>query len=130
MFLIQGARGMMPGRMNEARVQTTVMAGSPRPVFDPAELYRYRDLLYFLTRRHVLARYKQTLLGLLWAVIQPVGTMVVFSIVLGTMVGVPSEGVPYPVFAYLGILPWQYFSGSISRSTNSLVANANLVLFQ
>jgi lipopolysaccharide transport system permease protein len=107
--------------------ERTVVAGRPRPVFDLREILRHRDLLYFLTRRQVLSRYKQAVLGVLWAVIQPVVTMIVFSIVLGGMAGVPSEGVPYPVFAYLGILPWQLFAAGIGRSTSSIAANANLI---
>lgn len=113
--------------MSGPRAHIVVEAGSPRRILDLAELVRYRDLLHFLVRRQVLSRYKQTVLGLLWAIIQPVGTMIVFSVVLGGMVGVSSEGVPYPVFAYLGILPWQYFVGSISRTTGSFVANAPLI---
>lgn len=113
--------------MSGPRAHIVVEAGSPRRILDLAELVRYRDLLHFLVRRQVFSRYKQTALGVLWAIIQPVGTMVVFSVVLGGMVGVSSEGVPYPVFAYLGILPWQYFVGSISRTTGSFVANAPLI---
>lgn len=91
------------------------------------ELTQYRDLLYFLVRRHISVRYKQTLLGVSWAVIQPFMTMVVFSIFLGRFAGVPSDDVPYPVFCYLGLLPWTYFSGAVSRASQSLVGNANLL---
>ena len=69
---------------------------------DFAELWHYRDLLYFLTRRDVAVRYKQTVLGFLWAIIQPFMSMVVFTVFLGTLAGVPSDGIPYPVFSYLG----------------------------
>ena len=102
-------------------------AGQRRPVVGPALLWRYRDLLYFLTRRHVLTRYRQTFLGLAWAVLQPLMTMVVFSIFLGHWARVPSDGLPYPVFAYLGILPWTFFAGTVSRGAGSLVGNANLL---
>jgi homopolymeric O-antigen transport system permease protein len=91
------------------------------------ELLHYRDLLYFLVRRDLSIRYKQTLLGVAWAVLQPFLTMVVFSIFFGGLAGIPSDGIPYPVFAYLGLLPWTYFSGSVSRSSASLVAHANLL---
>ena len=91
------------------------------------ELVDYRDLLYFLIRRHVSVRYKQTVLGVSWAVIQPFMTMVVFSVFLGRLAGVPSDGVPYPVFSYLGLLPWTYFSGAVARASQSLVSNANLL---
>lgn len=92
-----------------------------------AEMWRYRDLLYFLTRREVMIRYKQTVLGIAWAVLQPLLTMVVFTIFLGKLAGVPSEDVPYPVFSYLGILPWTYFANALSRSGGSLVGNSQLL---
>lgn len=91
------------------------------------DLLHYRDLLYFLVRREITVRYKQTLLGALWAVLQPFMTMVVFSVFLGRLAGMPSDGIPYPVFAYLGLLPWTYFSGSVSRASGGLVANASLL---
>ena len=91
------------------------------------ELLHYRDLLYFLVRRDLTVRYKQTVLGVLWAILQPFMTMVVFSVFLGRLAGVPSDGIPYPVFAYLGLLPWTYFSSAISRSSASLVGNAGLL---
>ena len=91
------------------------------------EMWRYRDLLYFLTWREISLRYKQTLLGVLWAVIQPVMTMVVFTVFLGRLAKVPSDGIPYPVFTYLGLLPWLYFSNAVSRSAASLVNNSHLL---
>lgn len=97
-----------------------------RPI-DFAELWHYRDLLYFLTWREISIRYKQTVLGFLWAIIQPVMTMVVFTVFLGRLAKVPSDGIPYPVFSYLGLLPWTYFANAITRSGTSLVANANLL---
>jgi lipopolysaccharide transport system permease protein len=92
-----------------------------------ANLLHYRDLLYFLTRRDLAVRYKQTVLGVLWAILQPLLTMVVFSVFLGNLAKVPSDGVPYPVFAYLGLLPWTYFSSAVSRGAMSLVSHANLL---
>ncbi len=94
---------------------------------EPSELWRYRDLLYFLTWRDVAVRYKQTLLGFLWAVIQPLASMVVFTVFLGSLAGVPSDGIPYPVFAYLGLLPWTYFAAAVTRGGASLVGNAHLL---
>jgi len=91
------------------------------------ELLHYRDLLYFLVRRDLTVRYKQTVLGVLWAIVQPFMTMVVFSVFLGRLAGVPSDGIPYPVFAYLGLLPWTYFSTAVSRSSASLVSHAGLL---
>ncbi len=91
------------------------------------DLWEYRELLYFLTWRDVKVRYKQTMLGAAWAVIQPFLTMVVFSIIFGRLAGIPSDGVPYPVFAYCALLPWQLFSRALTESANSLVGNQNLI---
>jgi lipopolysaccharide transport system permease protein len=91
------------------------------------ELWEFRDLLYFLVWRDIRVRYKQTLLGAAWAVLQPVTTMVVFSIFFGRLAKVPSDGVPYPVFAFTALLPWQLFAYALAESSNSLVANQNLI---
>lgn len=91
------------------------------------EVWLYRELLYFLTWRDIKIRYKQTILGVMWAVIQPVFVMILFSIIFGKLVRIPSEGLPYPIFAYCGLLPWQLFAYSLTESSNSLVANQNLI---
>jgi lipopolysaccharide transport system permease protein len=91
------------------------------------DLWRYRELLYFLTWRDLKVRYKQTVLGAAWAVIQPFFTMVVFSIFFGRLAQIPSDGLPYPVFTYTALLPWQYFANSVTMSGNSLVSSANLL---
>jgi lipopolysaccharide transport system permease protein len=91
------------------------------------DLWRYRELLYFLTWRDIKVRYKQTALGAAWAIIQPFFTMVVFSIFFGRLAKVPSEGTPYPVFTYCALLPWQLFAHALTQSGNSLVANQNLI---
>jgi len=91
------------------------------------DLWEYRELLYFLTWRDIKVRYKQTALGAAWAIIQPFFTMVVFSLFFGRLAGVPSEGVPYPIFAYCALLPWNYFAGALDRAGNSLVGSANLI---
>jgi len=104
-----------------------IAAGRLSLATELAEMWRYRDLLYFLTRREVAIRYKQTLLGIAWAVLQPLLTMVVFTIFLGKLAGMPSEEVPYPVFSYLGILPWTYFATALTRGGASLVGNAQLL---
>lgn len=92
-----------------------------------ADLWRYRELLYFLTWRDIKVRYKQTVLGAAWAVIQPFFTMVVFSIFFGRWAKMPSDGIPYPIFAYCALLPWQLFAHSLTESGNSLVANERLI---
>jgi len=91
------------------------------------ELWAHRELLYFLIWRDVKVRYKQTVLGAAWAIIQPFFTMVIFSIVFGRLAKIPSDGVPYPIFAYCALLPWQLFSHALTESGNSLVANQNLI---
>ena len=94
---------------------------------DLRDLWRYRELLYFLTWRDIKVRYKQTIFGAVWAIVQPFLTMVVFSVFFGRLVQVPSDGIPYPIFAYSGLLPWQLFSQAVTRSGNSLVANRHLI---
>ena len=91
------------------------------------ELWDYRELLYFLVWRDIKVRYKQTALGAAWAILQPVMTMVVFSIFFGRLAKVPSDGIPYPVFAYAALLPWQLFAYALSESANSLVGSQNLI---
>jgi lipopolysaccharide transport system permease protein len=90
-------------------------------------LWAYRELLYFLTWRDVKVRYKQTLLGAAWAILQPLLTMLIFTLFFGQLAGVPSDGIPYPIFAYAGLLPWTFFSNSVTGSGNSLVGNSNLI---
>lgn len=91
------------------------------------ELWEYRELFYFLVWRDIKVRYKQTVLGVAWAVLQPLFTMIVFSIFFGWLAQMPSDGVPYPIFAYSALLPWQLFVRSLTASSNSLVANENLI---
>lgn len=94
---------------------------------DLRDLWAYRELLYFLTWRDLKVRYKQTALGIAWAIIQPFFTMVIFTLFFGRLAGVPSDGVPYPVFVYAGLLVWTFFANAVSGSGNSLVSNANLL---
>jgi lipopolysaccharide transport system permease protein len=91
------------------------------------ELWMYRDLLYFLTWRDIKVRYKQTALGAAWAILQPLFMMIVFSLFFGKLAGVPSNGVPYPLFSFAALLPWQLFSHAVSESSNSLVSNERLI---
>jgi len=91
------------------------------------ELWEYRDLLFFLSWRDISVRYKQTLLGATWAVLQPFLSMVVFSLFFGRLARMPSDGVPYPIFSYVALLPWQYFSSAMSQSSNSLVVNSHML---
>jgi len=91
------------------------------------DLWEYRELLYFLVWRDVKVRYKQTVLGAAWAILQPFLTMVVFSVFFGRLAKVPSDGIPYPVFAYTALLPWQLFAHALNESGNSLVTNQQLI---
>src|SRR4030081_1768640 len=91
------------------------------------DLWDYRELLYFLTWRDIKVRYKQTALGAAWAIIQPVFMMLVFSLFFGRLAKVPSDGIPYPIFAYCALLPWQLFAHALTESSNSLVANERLI---
>src|SRR5438309_9948667 len=91
------------------------------------DLFRYRELFYFLAWRDVLVRYKQTVIGVLWAVIRPFLTMVVFVFVFGRIAKLPSGGIPYPVLVFAAMLPWQLFATSLSEGSGSLITNANLI---
>lgn len=91
------------------------------------ELWEYRELLYFLTWRDIKVRYKQTALGAAWAIIQPVFTMLVFSLFFGRLAKMPSDGIPYPLFAFAALLPWNFFANGLAQSSDSLVGSANLI---
>lgn len=91
------------------------------------EVWAYRELLYFLVWRDIKVRYKQTALGAAWAIIQPFFSMVIFSLFFGKLAKMPSDGIPYPIFAYAGLVPWTFFANGLSQSANSLVDSANLI---
>jgi lipopolysaccharide transport system permease protein len=91
------------------------------------DLWRYRDLFYFLAWRDLLVRYKQTVFGVLWAVLRPLLTMVIFVVIFSRVAGLPSGGVPYAILVLGGMLPWQFFASALSESSSSLIANANLI---
>jgi len=112
---------------NSPRVHTHIEPSRAWIALDLKSIWAYRELLYFLVWRDVKVRYKQTLLGALWAILQPFLTMVVFSIFFGRLAGIQSDGLPYPVFTYAALLPWQLFAHALSESSNSLVANQQLI---
>jgi len=91
------------------------------------DLWRYRELFYFIAWRDILVRYKQTVIGIAWSVIRPFLTMVVFTLVFGKLAKLPSEGVPYPIMVYAAMLPWQFFANSLAEASNSLIDNANML---
>ncbi len=94
---------------------------------DLRELWAYRELLYFLTWRDNKIRYKQTLLGVTWAIIQPLFAMLMFTLLFGRLARMPSDGIPYPLFAYAGLLPWTFFANAVTNSGNSLVGSSSLI---
>lgn len=91
------------------------------------DIWRYRELFYFLAWRDILVRYKQTAIGIAWALIRPFLTMVVFTVVFGNLAKLPSQGAPYPILVFSAMLPWQFFANSLSECSNSLIGNANLI---
>ncbi len=116
-----------PGNERIQSQSLVIRPTSGWPSLDLPGLWEYRELLYFLTWRDIKVRYKQTALGIAWAVIQPFMIMVVFSIFFGHLAKVPSDGFPYPIFAFSALLPWQLFAHALSESSNSLVANERLI---
>jgi len=114
---------------NELPGDPLILIAPPRawPSLELAELWRYRELLMILAWRDIKVRYKQTVLGAAWAVLQPVMTMVVFSFIFGTVAKLPSEGIPYPIFTFTALLPWQLFARALNESSNSLIYNQQLV---
>lgn len=90
------------------------------------ELIEYKDLLYFMVKREIIILYKQTILGFLWAIIRPVFSMIVFSVIFGNLAKIPSDGIPYPVFSYVALVPWTYFSTALTKSTGSLISGTGI----
>jgi lipopolysaccharide transport system permease protein len=91
------------------------------------EIWEYRELITIFVWRDLKVRYRQTVIGVLWAVLQPFLTMVIFSVFFGRLAGVPSDGIPYPIFSYAALVPWTFFANSLSQSSNSLVSNADMI---
>lgn len=106
---------------------TVIKPAKRIPSINLAEILKYRELFMSLVERDFKVRYKQTFIGVLWAVLQPFATMVVFSFFFGKIAQIPSEGIPYPVFSFAGLLLWTYFSNAITQASNSIVGNAALI---
>jgi lipopolysaccharide transport system permease protein len=114
--------------VSDVHARVTVIEPAARwPSFALGELWAQRELVYFLTWRDVKVRYKQTLLGVAWAILQPLATMLVFSLFFGRLARMPSEGVPYPLFAFTALVPWTFFANGLTQAANSVVLNQNLV---
>lgn len=96
-------------------------------LYDFKELWNYRELLYFFTWRDLKVRYKQTFIGITWAILQPFTTMVIFTVFFGKLAQIPSDGVPYPIFVYVGLLFWQFFSTALSETSNVLISNQSII---
>lgn len=106
---------------------TVIEPARPWMPLDLGELWRYRELLFFLAWRDIKVRYKQTVLGLAWAVLQPVLTMVVFTLFFGRLAGVSSDGAPYALFAFVGLVPWTFFAYGLAQSANSVISSQALI---
>ena len=133
---IPAGRSQTPAGPEPSAERPLPRANLPATVIEPSkgwrtgnirELWRYHELLYFLSWRDIKVQYKQTVLGPAWAVLRPVANLVVFSVVFGKLVGIPSGGVAYPIFVYAGLLPWMFFSTSVVSSSNSLLSHAHLL---
>jgi lipopolysaccharide transport system permease protein len=116
-----------PAKVSSPIPSTIIEPPSGRVRLNLGELWAYRDLLYILVWRDIKIIYKQTVIGVAWAVVQPVLSAIVFSVLFGRLVGVSSEGVPYPLFVFCGLVPWSYLSHVLPRATNSLVNNYDLI---
>jgi len=120
-----------PGSAQEAEIlvkqETLVIEAGRTERHYWRDLWRYRELFYFLAWRDVLVRYKQTVIGLAWALIRPFLTMVVFVVVFSKLAKLPSEGVPYPILVFAALLPWQFFANAFTEAGNSLISNANMI---
>jgi len=114
-------------RTIESTPTISIVAGRRSAGLDLYDLWLHRDLFYFLMLRDVKVRYKQTFLGASWAILQPLLTMLLFTVIFGRLAKVPSDGIPYPIFAYAGLLPWTFFSNAVTISSNSLVGNAAII---
>lgn len=119
---------MIRPRAGESKLPTVLIKPSRTWVpLNLGQLWAYRELLYFLMWRDIKVRYKQTMLGVLWAILQPLLTMIIFTLLFGRIAGLPTDGIPRPVFYYSGLLPWLYFATTLTTAGNSMVQNTNLV---
>ncbi|MGH7773112.1 MAG: ABC transporter permease [Candidatus Binatia bacterium] len=136
-MIINGAQNEVRGKENQscgspaesARETPCIVIQPSKGLFslDLGSIWHYRELLYFLVLRDIQVRYKQTVIGAGWAILQPLMTMVIFTVIFSTFAKIPSDGLPYPIFAYTALLPWTYFAQALSSSGTSLVGNANLI---
>lgn len=121
--IVEKSKGTLP----EHYLHTVIEPPKGWAPLNLRELWKYRELLLFLTWRDMKVRYKQTALGATWALLQPVLTMILFSFIFGSLAKLPSDGIPYPIFTFTALLPWQLFAFALSQSSNSLIGNQNLI---
>jgi len=130
------AQAPSPGAESATRQPTVMLPEKPLVVIKPRQswvaldlrnLWSYRELLYFLIWRDVKVRYKQTVLGVAWAILQPLVLILIFTVIFGRVAGLPSDGIPYALFAYAGVVTWTFFSSAVAKSANSLVGSAHLI---
>ena len=124
-----GAAAVESANYGAPRTQPLIVIEPPKAwqALNLGELWAHRELLYYMIWRDVKVRYKQTALGIAWAVIQPFFTMLIFTIFFGRLAAIPSDNIPYPIFAYAGLLPWTFFSNAVTNSSNSLVGSSHLI---
>lgn len=116
-----------PKSLSAATPVTMIRSSQKASALDLGELWAYRELLYFLVWRDLKVRYRQTVLGVLWAILQPLATMLIFSIFFGRLARMPSDGVPYPLFALAALVPWTFFAQALSQASNSVVSSQELI---
>lgn len=113
---------------NRNNKQITIIKPKSKPFdIDWKEIFGSKDLLYFLTWRDIKVRYKQTLLGIVWIILQPLVSMVIFTIVFGNFAKIPSDDIPYPIFVFIGLMFWNFFSAALNGASNSLISNENIL---
>ena len=111
----------------KAQSVTLIKPNQDKKLINIDELLAYKDLIYFLVVRDIKVQYKQSILGFSWAVLRPFITMIIFSVVFGKIAGIPSDNLPYPIFSYVALVPWSYFSSTLSTSSSSLISNSSII---
>src|SRR6476659_10816102 len=127
MEMLEQSPAAVPHENLTALPHLVLMPDTQRIRLNLREIWEYRELLVFLSWRDIKVRYRQTALGAIWAILQPLVAMVIFSVIFGQLAKLPSDGIPYPIFTYTALLPWNLFSTALARATTSVVASSNLV---
>jgi homopolymeric O-antigen transport system permease protein len=119
----------IPNELNKTKQNHSILIepSQNRTLFGLTELWDYRELLFFMTWRDIKVRYKQSVLGVIWAIFQPLMQMVIFSLIFGRLANLPSDGIPYPIFSYAALVPWTFFAGGLGKATNSLITSSAMI---